>query len=399
MLKISKTINPKDWMQDEASQIVMNCLNQDFDGFGVFFVGGCVRNSLLNKDVQDIDIATILLPDEVIAKLEGNHIKVIPTGVDHGTVTAVFDTHNFEITTLRKDIKTDGRHAVVEFGSDWFEDAKRRDFTMNTLLMDMDGNIYDPTGRGIADLEARRVVFVGNPPERIAEDYLRILRFFRFHAYYGGGDPDADALEACRDAADQIGNLSKERITQEFLKILVADRAVETLELMFDCGVLNELKGAVYDAAQFLCFCQLQNDSSWDVSTDFRKVEQEIARLYFVTAGSNEAVMRYLRLSGKQQKLLSLYEGQSARLHDLDEKTVKILIYRQGNEVAEQLVLIYAARHDVDAAQALDICQNWQVPEFPLTGDDLIKQGHKPGPELGALLRQKEDEWLEALFG
>lgn len=188
------------------------------------FVGGCVRDTLLGRDTRepDLDIATRLTPDQVMESLAAQGLRVEPTGLDHGTVTAVAFGRPFEITTLRKDVETDGRRAVVAFTSDWAEDAARRDFTMNALYADPDGRVHDPTGQGLADAVAGRVIFVGDPDTRIREDYLRILRFFRFLAHYGEGAPDPAALEACSRHAGQLARLSAERIAKEVLKLLAA---------------------------------------------------------------------------------------------------------------------------------------------------------------------------------
>ena len=235
-MKADLTLPPPPWMQDDATQKVMHILNNAVgdsqDSPQALFVGGSVRNWLLKQSVEDIDIATKLVPKEVVEKLKAGNIKVIPTGIDHGTVTAVIEGKHFEITTLRHDVETDGRHAKVGFTQSWLEDAKRRDFTMNTLLADIEGNIYDPLGCGVEDAKAGHVVFVGDASVRIKEDYLRILRFFRFHAYYGRGDMDVAALEACRGAADNISTLSRERITQELLKILSVEDPTEILSVM-----------------------------------------------------------------------------------------------------------------------------------------------------------------------
>ena len=208
----ARQIIPADWMTDYKTVKVMQVLG----GYGLpaesMFVGGCVRNMLLARPVKDIDIATIHHPQAVMDKLSANGIRFVPTGLEHGTVTAIVEDATFEITTLRKDVETDGRHAVIAFTEVWGEDAQRRDFTMNTLLATPDGMIYDPLGSGLADLDDRKVRFVGVPDDRVAEDYLRILRFFRFHALYGEGAADEEALSVCKDHADSLTKLSKERV-------------------------------------------------------------------------------------------------------------------------------------------------------------------------------------------
>lgn len=256
----AKTIRIQPWMNAPETKAVMGALYGEEGGDEplALFVGGCVRNALLAEPVEDIDLATKLTPDEVTQRLEAAGIKVIPTGIDHGTVTAVLNGRGFEITTLRKDIETDGRRAVVAFAETWREDAERRDFTMNTLLADDLGNVYDPIGRGLSDLEARKVIFVGQAEQRIEEDYLRILRFFRFHALYGVGKPDEAALKACKAHATHISSLSAERITQEFFKIISVDKPVDVLGVMLDNNILPELLRAKDQLEFFGQFCDFQ---------------------------------------------------------------------------------------------------------------------------------------------
>ena len=239
-MKPAKHVEVPSWVTAQETQDIMRALNTGAVP-GALFVGGCVRNLLLSRPVTDIDIATTHKPAESQALLEAAGIKVIPTGIDHGTVTAVIGQRSFEVTSLRRDVETDGRRAVVAFTTDWLEDAQRRDFTMNTLLMGSDGAVYDPLGRGLTDLEAGRVIFVGEAGARIAEDLLRILRFFRFHAYYGSGAPDTAALQACQNAAGSIAELSRERVTQEFFKILEAPGAGDVLALMLEHDVLRDM--------------------------------------------------------------------------------------------------------------------------------------------------------------
>jgi len=237
-MKPIKTTEPAQWMIADQTQAIMNALNAEAQN--ALFVGGCVRNLLLDEPVDDIDIATKHTPQQVQEILNAKTIKTIPTGIDHGTITAIIDDHKFEITTLRKDVETDGRRAVVAFSKEWSEDAERRDFTINTLLADTNGNIFDPTGQGISDLENRKIIFVGTPDQRIREDYLRILRFFRFHALYGAGEPDTAALKSCKTHADQIKTLSRERVTQEFFKILASKHPDSIFGIMFENNVLKE---------------------------------------------------------------------------------------------------------------------------------------------------------------
>lgn len=369
MLQVVKTIEPQSWMRTPAVLSVLKALD------GALFVGGCVRNALLGRPVFDIDIATIRTPEEVQRRLNTIGVKTIPTGIEHGTVTAVQGEYIFEITTLRKDVETDGRRAVVSFTRDWREDAQRRDFTMNTLLADSEGHVYDPTGWGLHDLEKGRVRFVGHPADRIAEDYLRILRFFRFHAYYGRGEPDQAALAACRAAADKIVTLSKERITQEFFKIVMACDPVSILSLMFTCGVLKEL------AAENCQMALLTPDTSLET------------RL-LVLAGFDDAVIgqmeQWLIFSKAQKRQIKNILGAYSESKKLDEKNAKILIYRHGRDVAQQVFILRG--YDGTALK------DWDIPRLPLTGDDVKAAGIAQGKAVGAVLREIEGWWLAQGF-
>ncbi|MCB9988767.1 MAG: CCA tRNA nucleotidyltransferase [Rhodospirillales bacterium] len=391
MMKPVRQIPMQEWMTAPETRAVMAALQGEQPGAvpNALFVGGCVRNALLGEAVSDIDIATPRTPDQVTACLGAAGIKAIPTGIDHGTVTAVTEGKAFEITTLRRDVETFGRHAVVAYTDDWAEDARRRDFTMNTLLADDQGHVYDPTGQGLADLEARRVVFVGDPARRIAEDYLRILRFFRFHAYYGAGTPDAVALNACRAAADHIGSLSRERITQEFLKILAVDAPKGILGIMFENNVMKDIFHPDYkpEILERLCVLQGQYEAA-DI----------IPRLMVVTgfdSGFFGAMEKYLLLSNARKK-------EGVALFDILEQSgdVKHLIYRYGAALTGQALLLRAARTGENAplTAAMECVKNWQPPAFPLTGADVMAAGIAQGPAIGEILSTIENWWIEQDF-
>lgn len=394
-LKSVKQIEPQEWMISSQTNAVMAALNDGAAEVMALFVGGCVRNVVLGEEVKDIDIATRWLPEEAAEKLQNVGAKVIPTGIEHGTVTAVFEDQTFEITTLRKDVETDGRHAVVAFSQDWAEDAQRRDFTMNTLLADQAGNIYDPTGRGLEDLEARCVVFVGDPGQRIAEDYLRILRFFRFHALYGQGDPDAESLKACRAAADKISGLSKERITQEFFKIMSVDRPVDVLEIMFENGVLSEFCFSEYRPELLKYFCEFQ----------LRYGLGFLASRLLVLAGIKEenmqAMEKFLLIPKVFQKDMQAI-SQILALDDLsNDHAVRVAVYKYGRVPTAQALIIELVQDRVMngyAPTALEIIQNWDIPNFPVSGEDLMKAGIKEGPALGQKLQEIEEWWIRQDF-
>lgn len=371
-------------MKQPETQKVMRALGGDETPPKALFVGGAVRNTLFGDPVVDIDIATALPPEEVVERLGLANIKSIPTGIDHGTVTAVVNKKPFEITTLRRDVETDGRRAVVAFTQDWREDAQRRDFTINTLLAGPDGAVYDPTGRGLSDSEARRVVFVGAPDERIAEDYLRILRFFRFYAWYGKGAPDDAALAACRAAADKISTLSKERITHEVLKILAVPDPVDVLSLMFENKILEALFSKEYQPERLSELCALQ--------AGYRAPEI-MARLFVLDGLRHKDVGSFLMLSNAQKKTLGCYEAAFSGLGEISEKTVKKLVYKYKNDIALQVLFFKGAPEDLRA-----LAQSWRAPEFPLTGEDLLKAGMSPGPGLGKKLSEIESWWMDRHF-
>ncbi len=386
-----KTIPVQDWMTASGAAQIFEALG---DG-NVLFVGGCVRNALLDKEVDDLDLATKLAPEDVTAKLEAADIKVIPTGIDHGTVTAVIDSKPYEITTLRKDVETDGRRATVAFTDDWAEDARRRDFTMNTLLADRAGNIFDPLGLGLEDLAARRVVFVGKPSERIEEDYLRILRYFRFHALYADGEPDAEALKACSQEAGKIKTLSRERITQEMFKILSVDDPAKILTLMSDNNILGDILATKDE------FLTIRHVSKFQCDYNLRFLASRFLVLVDFDEKNIEKMQEYILFPKVFLKDMQATQNV-LNLPDLsDDQAVKVAIYKHGRVPTAQALMIELAQDRVIngyAPKALDIVQNWNVPDFPLSGEDLMNEGFKPGPELGAELERREQEWIKRGF-
>lgn len=394
----ARMIGVKEWMDAPATQAVMAALDPDSEAEGrdrapvALFVGGCVRNALLGLPVGDIDIATILPPDEVTRRLEAAGLKAVPTGLAHGTVTGVAGGRGFEITTLRRDLETDGRHARIGFTADWAEDARRRDFTINTLLADRHGTVYDPLGIGLTDLERRRVVFVGEAEERIAEDYLRILRFFRFFGAYGAGEPDPEALAACREAVAHVGDLSRERVTQETLKILSADDPGRILEMMFSCGILKTLAHKKYQKAALdrLCTLQKQNDLFF--------LPARVALLSGMDRAHLPRLEKILVLSGRQRSaILGCIEAFEA-LENGIVNSLKALIYKFGNETALQAVLLSESIDEPPTHHDLVACigalKNWRAPEFPINGEDILKTGLSPGPKVGAILARAESWWM-----
>ena len=381
-LSPAKSIKPKSWMLFPECQKIMLALNERQTEISALFVGGCVRNLLLGKTTRDLDIATIHQPDVVQKLCEAKGFKTVPTGIDHGTITVVVNNRVFEVTTLRRDVSTDGRRATVAFSDNWREDAERRDFTMNTLLADLDGNIYDPTEQGIQDLKAGKVVFVGDPEQRIQEDYLRILRFFRFHAYYGSGDPNMAALAACEKFADKISVLSQERVTQEFFKILMADNVIPTLELMNKNNVLKDALSENLNDVRDLVYKQQEFNQP-----------HLMARLFVLLRGKN-AMEGYFILSNKDKKFLQ-------KLKDIVTKnennlSPKELVYRYGHEIAIQYIFLEFDTENIQ--KSIEDIVEWTPPKFPINGDDLQKIGIKSGKNMGDLLDKTEDWWIKKDF-
>ncbi|UVO52715.1 CCA tRNA nucleotidyltransferase [Sphingomonas sp. SUN039] len=345
------------------------------------FVGGAVRDSLLGLPVSDVDVATRLRPDDVMARLKAAGIKAVPTGLAHGTVTAVTDGGPVEVTTLRRDVSTDGRHATVAFSDDWQEDASRRDFTINALYADpVTGAVFDWFG-GLADLDARRVRFIGDPLTRIAEDHLRILRFFRFHARFGAGAPDAAALAACTARANDLMALSRERIAAELLKLLAADDPVPDVRVMIEQGIFVPVLPEIVDAAPLAVL--VAREAAAGVAGD---PVRRLSALIAPDPALARDIAARLKLSNHVAKRLAT----AAARHD---DRPDALAYRYGPESAVDLVLL--GNGPEAEARKLDA---WQRPQLPLGGGTLIARGLAPGPIVARTLGRIEDRWVEAGF-
>lgn len=388
ILKVAAKIRLQDLMQDQRSKGLMDVLNEGAKTPNALFVGGCVRNAVCGQPIGDIDIATKLTPAEVMKRLKVAKIKVVPTGIDHGTVTAVVGGLGFEITTLRRDVETDGRRAVVAFTTDWAEDAQRRDFTMNTLLADSKGRVYDPTGQGLVDLKKGRVVFVGDPNQRIKEDYLRILRFFRFHAYYGKGKPDKAGLAACKKWAKGIKYLSRERVTQEISKILLADRADEVLSLMKDMKIASGLISSRFSASSLKSLIRLQNK--------FDSIDL-VSRLYLLAPATR--LEKFLVLSNKFKDRLALLESFSKDRVPARCSKTDYFLYKYGRVLSEYAVLLRAVlKGETVSLKDIEKLRSDPIPVFPVKAKDLMAIGFVPGPELGEALRALEKVWIKSGF-
>ncbi|MBL4731403.1 MAG: CCA tRNA nucleotidyltransferase [Rhizobiaceae bacterium] len=394
------TLKDKSWLESEQLQLVLRILGRDGEEARVN--GGAVRNAILGEPISDVDLSSTLLPEAAQARLEAEGIKVVPTGIEHGTITAIVDGRHFEITTLREDIETTGRHAVVKFGRDWERDALRRDLTMNALYCDGEGIVFDPLG-GHEDLIARRVVFIGEAEERIREDYLRILRFFRFFAWYGSMRPDAAGLKACARLKQEISQLSVERVWSELKKLLAAPDPARALLWMRTAGVLTVV---------------LPESEKWgiDLVPGLLRMEKELKwendpllRLISILPKLVEKVAdltKRLRLSGKEGERLVAWVNCPLPNAETSKNEFDKLLY-SGDAIAMQdtlkMELARIATYE-DSGLAGPIKKllvraiDWQRPEFPIKGRDLIAAGAEAGPELGKELSRLEAIWVDSDF-
>ena len=369
----------------------------DSNGEQARVVGGAVRNALLQLPVHEIDIATTAVPDEVVRRVESAGWKTIPTGIEHGTVTVLTAGKTFEVTTLRRDVETFGRKAKVMFGRDWVADATRRDFTINALSLSADGQLHDYVG-GVADLSARRVRFIGDPAQRIAEDYLRILRFFRFHAWYGEGAPDLDGLDACIRARVGVDSLSRERVRTELSKLLLAPYATPTLALMTEIGLLGNVLGGVARLASFENLIKVE--AALGLEPD---PVRRLGALGVWVAEDGERLAQRLRLSNVDAERLISLDGWWLLSPELGGLSARALLYRMGRGRFVDQVLVAWSRSAAgvpdDAWRALaELPRTWNVPEFPLKAADFMARGFAAGPALGAAMRAAEQAWIAADF-
>lgn len=392
---MTQSIGQKPWMKPAAP--VMAAL--EGAGGQARFVGGCVRNALLGADIDDVDIATTLTPDAVTKALEAAGIKAVPTGIDHGTVTAVVGGRPFEVTTLRRDVETDGRRAVVAFTQDWAEDAQRRDFTLNAVYSDTEGALIDPTGAGVADAKAGRIVFVGDAATRIAEDSLRILRFFRFQAWYGKGEPDAAAVAACTAGKDLLGNLAAERVAKELLKLLAAYDPREALALMAKTGVLAQVLPAAGDLAAFNRLVEIETEQLFTCDPVLRLA----TLLPDDQIGAGKAA-EALRLSNEQRDRLVQAMGKTPRITSwMSPRESRRAVYQIGVATFSDRIKLAWSKADRSATThqwrgLLALAESWTPPPFPLTGEDVINSGVPKGPMVGQVLREVEEWWIDHDF-
>ena len=360
------------------------------------FVGGAVRNALLGAPVADIDIAVPMPPSEAVTRLSAAGIRTVPTGIEHGTVTAIAGAHTFEVTSLRRDVETDGRRAVIAFTDDWAEDAMRRDFTINALYAAADGEIFD-YATGVSDLIAGRVRFMGDAATRIAEDYLRILRLFRFHAWYGKGDLDEAALRASAAARDRLQTLSAERIAKEMLRLLEAVRPGPVLRVMAATGILSQVLPGELDLARLERLCELDNENML--------VPDALLRLAaLLPPGAAEDVGSRLKLSNADRvRLVAALAAGDRILSHLKAPEVRRLLYIHGVPAFKDRVrLAWAAAPRSQPALAwrmlLAMADAYERPRFPLTGRDVMAAGVPEGARVGQVLARLEADWAEEDF-
>lgn len=362
------------------------------------FVGGCVRDALLGIAGGDIDLATPAKPQAVIEALAAAQIKAIPTGLAHGTVTAAIPPRHFEITTLRRDVETYGRRARVAFDAGWDEDAARRDFTINAIYLAPDGTLHDPVG-GQADLAAHRVRFVGDPATRIAEDVLRILRYYRFEARFGGGDGDAMARAACRDAATKLPTLSAERVSRELMRLLAAPEPVRALRMMREDDVLAAILPEATRIDRLERLLRLEPAARYDSAS---RLMRRLAALVAIERDGAAAIAERLRFSVADRKLL-LGLAQPWPIDPCgDARAQRLAIYRLGAKHYRDLVCLRAAEDQLSSsgrvADMLTLATAWKVPAFPLKGEDATALGMAPGPRVGSLLAAVRRWWEDGDF-
>ena len=370
------------WLNDDRLQQVMKVVTDA--GADIRVAGGAVRNALMGLAISDVDLATTLLPGDVMRVGKAAGFGVHPTGFDHGTVTVVNGAKAFEVTTLRRDITTDGRHAIVQYTDDFALDAARRDFRMNSLYCSADGKIFDFTG-GYADILKRNVRFVGEPRQRITEDYLRILRFFRFHALYGQGPIDAEGLQAATQLSSGLRKISAERIRMELMKLLVAPRAVATLKIMAARVVLDKI---------------ISYRDDWRVVS--RLPDDGVLKL-FALAKRPRKLKEKLRLSNAEAlriEALATAPEISPRL-SLDQQ--KAVLYKMGPLAFKDAAMMAFARSPAAKTHqgwqhVLQLAEYWAVPVFPVTGKDILALGFPAGPKLGKQLDKLEKRWIASGF-
>lgn len=384
------------WLARPAAQRIFAAL--DAQGQETRIIGGAVRNALMGVPVHEIDFATTATPEEVMGLAAAAGLKTVPTGIDHGTLTVVAEGRGFEVTTLREDIETDGRHAVVRFGRDWTADAMRRDFTVNALSVDVAGTVHDPVG-GYADILARRIRFIGDADRRIAEDRLRILRFLRFSAEYGEGAVDGTGLSAAIRGRDGLRELSAERIGNEMRRLVMAPRAAEIVGLMQEAGILGGVVAGVGYVGSFARLVRFEQAVGAEPHMPLR-----LAALVARVEEDVERVTGRLRLTNAERdRMLAALAARAVFTPLPGPRAARASLYRLGQPAwRDGLCLAFAegtAAADDAAWTALHgLPDNWTIPRFPLSGRDIVGRTIPSGPAVGALLRSVESWWVAQDF-
>lgn len=393
---MSANISHAPWLAAQETRAVIAALDAAKPN-SARFVGGCVRNTILNQPVDDIDIATQLLPNEVAEVAKAAGFAAVPTGIEHGTITVICNHKPFEVTTLRRDVTTDGRRATVAFTQSWDEDAQRRDFRLNALYADAGGALHDPTGGGLEDARHGRIIFIGDARTRLREDFLRILRFFRFHAWYGKGEPDAAGLQACTDLRDGLASLSVERVWKESKKLLSAYDPRPALDAMEQSGIRALVWPEALRIARLERLITIQNGLP-------EKIEA-LTRLAASLSSQEDAraLARRLKISNEERaRLVAALGVEEAIAPDMSFAATRRAIYTLGRETFEDRVLIAWADHAEDRTAQwraqLALAESWAPPVFPVTGDHVMAAGVPAGPLIGKVLKEVEAWWIDADF-
>jgi poly(A) polymerase len=383
------------WPETKA---VLEALNARRPG-AARFVGGCVRNAVLGRTIDDIDIATQLPPGEVETAAREAGLGAHATGVEHGTWTIVANHRPFEVTTLRRDVSTDGRRATVAFTEDWAEDAARRDFRLNALYAEGDGTLHDPTGGGLADAKAGRIIFIGDADRRLEEDFLRILRFFRFSAWYAKGALDEGGLQACARAREGLAQLSAERVWKELKKLLAAPDPAGAVKAMAQAGILERACPEAEDPGRLLRLVQLE-----DALFMAPDPMQRVAALLPDGADPARAFARRMKLSNEERaRLLGALDPSERVVSYMSLRELRRALYRIGRQaVIDRAKLLWAAsdnpKTDVQWRALVALAEGWVRPHFPLGGEAAMAAGVAAGPRVGEVLREVEAWWIDADF-
>ena len=402
--KIVPADNP--WMTAPSARLIMDVLNKD--GAETRFVGGCVRDAVLKREVNDVDIATTLRPDEVTTRLEQAGLKVIPTGVAHGTVTAVAPERHYQITTLRVDVEADGRHAHVAFTSDWTADAARRDFRFNALSATPEGDVYDPF-HGLSDLAHGRVRFVGNALERIDEDYLRILRYFRMFAYYGIPAPNKEAMVACRLRAPKLVELSGERMREELVKTLLCRDPASICLMMAGEHIFKYILPEYGDVGRLRTLQWLEQDA---IRYDSVRPDalRRLAALVRTDARGGAAIADRFRFSNVERaRFIGVVAPEWQARAGMSEYDLARVLRNSTPDIVRDVVLVeWATQLAIQPRQPagetegwqhlIEFIETWRPIEFPLRGQDVLDLGITPGPDVSELLKRVEGWWEESGF-